>query len=116
MNAPGDQVAWLLAGDPSIRWQTLRDLCDAPEQEWKAEQQRTLESGWAAQLLARQDESGGWGGGIYAPKWTSTTYTLLTLRSLGIPRECAAARRGTLLALEALLGAQGGSRIRWLVR
>ncbi len=105
MTATNDVIAWLMEGDPAIRWQTMRDLLDAPEQEWKAEQQRTVEAGWGARLLALQDVSGSWGGGIYSPKWTSTTYTLLTLRSIGIPRECEAAQRGAQLALQALLGA-----------
>jgi hypothetical protein len=103
--ATNDVIAWLMAGDAAIRWQTLRDLLDTPEPEWKAEQQRTLETGWGAKLLAYQDANGGWGGGIYSPKWTSTTYTLLALHDLGIPRECAAAQRGTALMLNELLGA-----------
>ena len=37
MIAANDIIAWLLAGDPAIRWQTLRDLLDAPEREWRAE-------------------------------------------------------------------------------
>jgi hypothetical protein len=105
MTASDDVIAWLMAGDPAIRWQTMRDLLDAPEQEWRAEQQRTLESGWGARLLALQDPSGSWGGGIYSPKWTSATYTLLTLRSIGIPRECQAAQSGARLVLQAQLGA-----------
>src|SRR5262245_26612676 len=104
MTTTNDVIAWLMAGDPAIRWQAMRDLLDAPEQEWKAEQRRTVESGWGARLLALQEPSGGWGGGIYSPKWTSTTYTLLTLCSIGIPRECEAARRGAELALRSLLG------------
>ena len=104
MTTTDDLIAWLMEGDPAIRWQAMRDLLDAPEQEWKAEQRRTMESGWGARLLALQDASGSWGGGIYSPKWTSTTYTLLTLRSIGIPRACEAARRGADLALQALLG------------
>ena len=82
---PDDTITWLMAGDPAIRWQMLRDLLDAPEREWNGEQQHTLEIGWGARLLALQDPNGGWGGGIYSPKWTSATYTLLLLRSIGIP-------------------------------
>jgi len=104
MMAPDDVVAWLMAGDPAIRWQTLRDLLDAPEREWQAEQRRTLEFGWGARLLGQQDANGGWGGGIYSPKWISATYTLLLLRSIGIPPDCAAARRGARLVLDELLG------------
>jgi hypothetical protein len=100
-----DQIInWLMEGDPAIRWQTMRDLLDAPEPEWKAEQQRTVETGWGARLLALQEADGRWGGGIYSPKWTSTTYTLLTLGSIGIPREGEAARRGARLVLGTLLG------------
>ncbi len=40
--------------------------------------------GWGAQLLALQDDDGQWDGGAYNPKWTSTTYTLLQLRDLGV--------------------------------
>jgi len=105
MTTANDTIAWLMEGDPAIRWQTMRDLLDAPEQEWKAEQQRTVEIGWGANLLARQESDGSWGGGIYSPKWTSTTYTLLTLRSIGIPRTCVAARRGAELMLTRQLGA-----------
>ncbi len=55
MITTNDVIAWLLAGDPAIRWQTMRDLLDAPEPEWKVEQHRTNESGWGARLLALQD-------------------------------------------------------------
>lgn len=103
---PDAVLAWLMAGDPAIRWQTLRDLLDAPPDEWQAERQRTIETGWGAQLLALQEADGRWGGGIYSPKWTSTTYTLLTLCSIGIPNTCVAAQRGAHLMLNELLGAQ----------
>jgi hypothetical protein len=43
---------WLLAGDPAIRWQALRDLQGAPADEWRAERRRTLNEGWGACLLA----------------------------------------------------------------
>ena len=32
-----DVIAWLMDGDPAIRWQTLRHLLDAPSYEWQAE-------------------------------------------------------------------------------
>jgi hypothetical protein len=106
-----DQIIdWLMEGDPAIRWQTMRDLLAAPAQDWQAERQRTVETGWGAQLLARQDDDGRWGGGIYSPKWTSTTYTLLALRDIGISRACDAARRGAHLVLTEILGAAGDAR------
>ncbi len=95
---------WLLAGDPAIRWQVMRDLLDAPEAEWQAERRRLPQEGWAARLLARQNPDGGWGLGVYAPKWTSTTYTLLGLREMGLPRDCKPAQTGARVALGKMLG------------
>ncbi len=78
---------WLLAGDPAIRWQVERDLLDQPETVWTATQQRVGIEGWGAQLLAERSPDGRWAGGLYSPKWTSTTYTLLQLWRLGLPRD-----------------------------
>jgi hypothetical protein len=80
-------IEWLMEGDPAIRWQTLRDLTDAPTGEVAAERARVSTEGWGARLLALQQEDGHWGGGIYSPKWVSTTYTLILLRRLGIDPE-----------------------------
>lgn len=81
----GDPVAWLLEGDPAIRWQVLRDLAGAPPRETDAERQRVALEGWGARLLEAQDVDGRWAGALYSPKWTSTTYTLLLLHWLGLP-------------------------------
>jgi hypothetical protein len=78
-------MEWLLAGDPSIRWQAMRDLAGAAERTFRREQKRVAEAGWGARLLALQDADGRWARGVYTPKWTSTTYTMLLLRSLGLP-------------------------------
>ena len=51
-------------------------------------------------MLALQAPDGTWGGGIYSPKWTSTTYTLLTLCAIGIPRDHAPAQRAAALVLD----------------
>jgi hypothetical protein len=99
-----DVIDWLMAGDPAIRWQTMRDLLDAPAKQWQAEQRKTLSEGWGAQLLAHQDANGMWGGGVYSPKWISTTYTLLMLRDMGIPGNCAPAQRGARIAVDGLAG------------
>lgn len=103
--ATGDRViSWLMEGDPAIRWQVMRDLTGQPEEVWQAERLRIAETGWGARLLALQDEDGRWGRGIYTPKWTSTTYTLLTLCRMGISEDCGAAVRGAELILGSLLG------------
>lgn len=103
-------IEWLMKGDAAIRWQTLRDLRDAPAVMWQAERGKVAGEGWGARLLARQDEDGGWGGGVYSPKWISATYTLLLLRDLGLPPAAAAARRGARALLDRQLGPEGSAR------
>jgi hypothetical protein len=85
---------WLLEGDPAIRWRVLQGLTDASDRDVVRERRRVATEGWGAQLLAAQDHDGGWGGGVYSPKWTSTTYTLLHLMWLGLPPHHPAALRG----------------------
>jgi hypothetical protein len=104
MNTTNELMLWLMDGDPAIRWQTLRDLQHAPAKRWRAEQHRTLTEGWGKQLLALQASDGRWGGGIYSPKWTSTTYTLLTLCAIGIPRDHVPVQRAAELVLAQQLG------------
>jgi len=47
----------------------------ASERAWKREQRKVGTEGWGSRLLALQDADGRWAGGVYTPKWTSTTYT-----------------------------------------
>jgi hypothetical protein len=77
-------IGWLLEGDVAIRWQVLQDLLQRPAGEVLKARQRVAREGWGARLLSLQDVAGTWGGGLYNPKWTSTTYTLLLLRDLGL--------------------------------
>jgi hypothetical protein len=84
---------WLLEGDPAIRWRVL-EYRDAAEREVSRERGRVAAEGWGARLLAAQHADGGWGEGVYSPKWTSTTYTLLRLLWLGILPGHPAALRG----------------------
>lgn len=90
----GELIQWLLEGDPAIRWRVLRDLKGAADAVVARERGRVATDGWGARLLAAQDHDGGWGGGVYSPKWTSTTYTLLRLLWLGLPPRHPAALRG----------------------
>ncbi len=109
-------AAWLLDGDPSIRWQVLRDLTDAPADEVAAERARVGTEGWGARLLALQDPDGTWGNGLYSPKWTSTTYTLLLLRSLGLPAGDARALAGCRRVWDGALFYRGGLTLAKTVR
>jgi hypothetical protein len=87
-------LSWLLEGDPAIRWRVLQDLTDASDRDVARERARVATEGWGARLLGVQDHDGHWGGGVYSPKWTSTTYTLLHLLWLGLPPRHPAALRG----------------------
>jgi hypothetical protein len=40
--------------------------------------------GWGKQFLSRRQGNGHWGRAFYQPKWTSSHYTLLDLKNLGI--------------------------------
>jgi hypothetical protein len=105
---------WMLDSDPSIRWQALRDLADAPTDVVAAERARVATEGWGGRLLALQGEDGQWEGGAYFPArsgshdgdhsddegqpWTATAYSLLLLRDLGIdPRSDQVLRTVTLV-------------------
>lgn len=77
-------VDWLVDGDPSVGWQTRRDLLGQSESQWGPVRHEIASGGWGHRLLALQAPDGKWGGGLYQPKWTSTTYTLLQLRRLGL--------------------------------
>jgi hypothetical protein len=101
-------IDWLLQGDPAIRWQTMRDLTGARRQAWAGERQCVCRHGWVKRLLDRQDRTGTWGGGLYSPKWMSTTYTMLLLRRLGLPPTHPKARAACRLLLEKGLRDDGG--------
>lgn len=93
-------TTWLLDGDPAIRWQTMRDLTDAPETEMAAERTRVARTGWGRRLLDLHVD-GQWAGGACFPSrdwdppatvvgdpdgqpWTGTYPTLRILVDLGI--------------------------------
>jgi hypothetical protein len=47
-------IEWLLDSDPSIRWQAMRDLIDAPAEEVATERARFATESAGARLLALQ--------------------------------------------------------------
>jgi len=101
-------ISWLLNGDPAIRWQVRRDLVQDRPESWEKERARIATDGWGAQLLAEQDEKGTWGGGLYSPKWISTTYTLLLLRRMGLPPDTPQAQKGAQILLDEGCFSDGG--------
>jgi hypothetical protein len=90
-------VDWLLDSDPSIRWQVLRDIVRAPHEQVVAERARVATEGWGARLLGLQAPDGHWGGATFTRGWTSTFYSLVLLRDLGIEPSSEPARRALRL-------------------
>ena len=90
-----DVTAWLLDGDPAIRWQTRLDLLD--DAEGTAADRALVESeGWGARLLDLQHEDGTWGHGVWTQRdWVGVDDALLLLALLGAqgPRTAAAVDR-----------------------
>lgn len=109
---------WLLDSDPSIRWQVLRDLKDAPPEDVRSERARIATQGWGARLLALQGPDGQWDEGTYYPAssdettpgqpWTATTYSLLLLREFGLDPLSTEARRAVSLVRENSRWEEGG--------
>ena len=85
-------VDWLLDSDPSIRWQVMRDLTDAPAEEVAAARAKVAREGAGAQLLALQADDGRWGGAAWNRGWNSTMHVLWLLRHLGLDPASAEAR------------------------
>jgi hypothetical protein len=97
LSEPDAVIGWLLGSDPSIRWQVMRDVLDAPPQDYQAERARVQTQGWGARLLSCEDEDGQWAGGAFLPAgfdftewrevgqpWTATVFSLSQLREFGV--------------------------------
>ncbi len=87
-------IQWLLDGDPSVAWQVQRDLLDKPASVFELTQARVATEGWGAKFIGFQDPEGTWAQRLYSPKWISTTYTMQTLRRLGLPPDNPHAQKG----------------------
>lgn len=85
MNKPEQSIIdWLLDSDPAIRWQVMRDLIDAPEEEIAQERARIANEGIGAKILELQDSDGTWSGVAWNPGFNSTMHALILLRELGL--------------------------------
>jgi hypothetical protein len=76
-------IDWLLASEPAIRWQALRDLTDASPAAIATERVRVAREGLGAEILARQESDGSWRRAD-APAWLTTLFTLQLLRATGV--------------------------------
>jgi hypothetical protein len=86
-------IRWLLDSDPSIRWQVMHHLTDAPADEVEAERASVAIKGAAPRLLALQGADGRWGGAAWNRGWNSTMHALMLLRDMGLDPASDQARR-----------------------
>ncbi len=105
MNVKDKIIRWLLSGDVSIQYQTHRDLLGVDKQDL---QRRIATEGWGAKLLSLRNPNGHWGQGFYQPKWTSTHYSLLDLKNLGISKEIRLIRESIDIILKTCKDPDGG--------
>ena len=101
MNISQENIEWMLDSDPALKWQVERDILGLPEIDWQKTRALTSSEGFAAKLLALQDEDGQWAGGAYFPTredaralpyvegekgqpYIATTWTLNSLREWGV--------------------------------
>lgn len=91
---PPELHRWLVEeGDPSSRYFALKELFDRADTDpaVKAVHDRIGSEGWAAKILADQQELGHWEArhdeeGLYLPKYIATNWRLLVLSDLGMTR------------------------------
>jgi len=101
VNISQENINWMLDSDPALKWQVERDILGLPEIHWQKTRALTSSEGFAAKLLALQDEDGQWAGGAYFPTredaralpyvegekgqpYIATTWTLNSLREWGV--------------------------------
>src|SRR5258707_4550982 len=120
--------------DPAIRWQVMRDLTDASEDDVTAERARVATEGWGARRLAfqRQDGPGDkstparltsadaiswWKSlppgrqGTVFPEWTSTAWSLVLLKAFGLDPAGAEARQAVRRVREHVAWEQDGEPV-----
>lgn len=101
-------IQWLLEGDVSIQYLTHRYLLESDADVLLRLQTRIPCEGYGAAYLAQQTENGHWGIWYYQPKWTSTHYTLLELKNIGLPSDCVPCREITSRMLSECMLPDGG--------
>lgn len=96
---------WLLQGDVAIQYLVYRNLLHENRPKLQVQ---IAHIGWGKQLLNCQQPNGHWGRGFYQPKWTSSHYTLLDLKNLGITPNLAPAATAIHQILATKKGPDGG--------
>jgi hypothetical protein len=98
-------INWLLTGDVSIQYQVQHDLLTSDNKQLR---NRISKEGWGAKFLQKRNKEGYWGRGFYQPKWTSTHYTILDLKNLGISPNNKEIKQSISVVLDSLKAPDGG--------
>ncbi|MDH5258893.1 MAG: hypothetical protein OEX07_12840 [Gammaproteobacteria bacterium] len=98
-------IKWLLSGDVSIQYQVHRDLLNFDNRQLR---ERISKEGWGSRFLEKRNSKGYWGRGFYQPKWTSTHYTILDLKNLGIVQNNKDIKQSISLVIDVLKAKDGG--------
>jgi hypothetical protein len=109
-----DPLAWLLEPDPvnpAVRYFTLRDVLDRPENDPQVRQARTeiMTSGPVPIILTAQHPDGYWvkPGGGYAPSYRATIWQIIFLAELGANPTDERVKRGCEYLLRHSIAANG---------
>lgn len=103
MDTHMDIMKWLNEGDASVKYFVSKDLLDEDESIYKKYQRGIHKTGYVKKLIdLRDNETFRWGGGIYSPKWISTTYTMLDLKNFGIDSSLECYQQSAKLLLDEL--------------
>lgn len=101
-------IEWLLQGDVCIQYLTRKYLLKENETDLKILRERIASEGWGHRFLSARKDSGHWGLWFYQPKWTSTHYTLLDLKNIGLPSHNKACREMIVRAFNECMLDNGG--------
>ncbi|MFC1509256.1 prenyltransferase/squalene oxidase repeat-containing protein [Candidatus Omnitrophota bacterium] len=98
-------IQWLLDGDVSTQYQVHRDLLGSEQPQLR---ERISKEGWGARFISCRNDDGHWGRKFYQPKWTSTHYSLMDMKHLGMLPEQKVAQQTVLLIIRDHKGPDGG--------
>lgn len=111
MSQNNEVITWLLAGDPVIRWQAMRDLADASAEDWRTERRQTLTEGWGAAFVGAMREDHEWSPG----RWTDTVWTLLLVMDCGLPADHPRLHRAARQFIDTHLTPECAASEKWLL-
>jgi len=101
-------IEWLDDSDPVIRFRLYRDILQSDQDTLNKIQNSIASEGWGKAFMDFRNESKHWGSAYYQPKWTSTHYTLLSLRMFFYPANDPRIHETIDLVLRENIGKEGG--------